>query len=172
MRRIFGLMLGAWLLGTLPAAGDTLYGADGAQGTPSHLYVLDPASGAVTATAGEIGFAVTGLAVHPITGVMYGSTGNAGPTNPKSLIVIDKTTGKGTLVGPFTFDPDIDPQAMTDLRDHDVRPRQLRSIALTCLSSPVVAASVAAFGLTARRRRTKLGCAVEVLHRPRRRDTP
>jgi hypothetical protein len=115
VRQIFGLMLGAWLLGTLPAAGDTLYGADGAQATPSHLYVLDPASGAVTATVGEIGFAVTGLAIHPITGVMYGSTGNAGPTNPKSLVVIDKATGKGTLVGPFIFDPDVDAQTMTDL---------------------------------------------------------
>lgn len=76
-----------------------LYGADGAGGNPSNLYILNPATGAVVSTVGPIGFAVTGLAVHPTTGVLYGTTGNNSPASPGSLITIDTTTGAGTLVG-------------------------------------------------------------------------
>src|SRR5204862_4627996 len=51
-------------------------------------------------TVGPIGFAVTGLAVHPATGVLYGAT-STGATAPGSLLTISKTTGAGTLVGSF-----------------------------------------------------------------------
>ena len=51
-----------------------LYGANGAQGNPASLYILNPATGGIVSTVGAIGFAVTGLAVHPTTGVLYGST--------------------------------------------------------------------------------------------------
>ena len=72
MRRgIIGLVFCAWTVVTPPASGETLYGADGAQGNPSKLYTLDPASGAALSTVGAIGFAVTGLAIHPATRVMY-----------------------------------------------------------------------------------------------------
>ena len=54
---------------------------------------------------------MTGLAVHPATGVLFGSTGNASPNNPGSLITINKTTGAGTLVGSFGFQG----KTMTDL---------------------------------------------------------
>ena len=94
----------------------TLYGANGAGGNPSSLLILDPATGAVISTVGPIGFAVTGLAVHPVTGVMYGSTSQLSATAPRSLIRVDKTTGQGTLIGSFnapnhtmadlTFGPD------------------------------------------------------------------
>jgi hypothetical protein len=77
-----------------------LYGADGAGGNPAtNLYILDPATGAIVTTVGPIGFAVTGLAFHPTTGVLYGTTGNASPVEPGALITIDPTTGAGTLVG-------------------------------------------------------------------------
>jgi hypothetical protein len=87
----------------LPAAWAeaVLYGADGAQGQLANLYTIDPATGAVVSTVGPIGFAVTGLAVHPTTGVLYGSTANQDPTAPGSLITIDKVTGQGTLVGSY-----------------------------------------------------------------------
>ena len=102
MRRgIIGLLFCAWTVVTPPASGETLYGADGAQGNPSKLYTLDPASGAVLSTVGAIGFAVTGLAIHPATRVMYGATANKGMNSPRSLITIDKSTGSGSLVGPF-----------------------------------------------------------------------
>jgi hypothetical protein len=80
--------------------GQILYGADGAGGNAStNLYVLDPTTGAIVTTVGPIGFAVTGLAVHPTTGILYGTTGNASPVEPGALITIDTTTGAGTLVG-------------------------------------------------------------------------
>jgi hypothetical protein len=79
--------------------GQVLYGADGAGGNPSNLYTLDPATGAVVSTVGPIGFAVTGLAVHPTTGILYGTTGNASPASPGFLITIDTTTGAGTPIG-------------------------------------------------------------------------
>ena len=104
MRRgIIGLLFCAWTVVTPPASGETLYGADGAQGNPSKLYTLDPASGAVLSTVGAIGFAVTGLAIHPATRVMYGATANKGMNSPRSLITINKSTGSGSLVGPLSL---------------------------------------------------------------------
>jgi hypothetical protein len=82
------------------ASAQTLYGADGAGGNPStNLYLLDPASGAVLQTVGPIGFGVTGLAVDPSTGTLYGVTGARDATNPGFLITVNKTTGAGTPVG-------------------------------------------------------------------------
>jgi WD40 repeat protein len=89
------------LVGSGIATGQTLYGATGANTTTSNLLILDPATGAMVSTVGPIGFAVSGLAVHPITGVLYGSTSNQSAVAPGSLITIDKTTGVGTLVGSF-----------------------------------------------------------------------
>ncbi|HEV8438120.1 MAG TPA: hypothetical protein VGT40_08500 [Methylomirabilota bacterium] len=100
--KTIGLILGALLLVAPPALAETLYGSDGAQGHLSNLYILDPATGAVLSTVGAIGFAVTGLAVHPATGVLYGSTSNQSPVAPGSLVRIDKTTGAGTLIGSFS----------------------------------------------------------------------
>jgi hypothetical protein len=104
VKKLLGLTLGLAfsLAAAAPAfAAEVLYGADGAGGTTSNLYILNPATGAVVTTVGNIGFAVTGLAIHPSTGVMYGSTGRMSATSPHSLITIDKTTGAGTLVGTF-----------------------------------------------------------------------
>lgn len=83
--------------------GQILYGADGAGGNAStNLYVLDPTTGGIVTTVGPIGFAVTGLAVHPITGILYGTTGRNSPTSPGFLITIDTATGAGTVVGDLT----------------------------------------------------------------------
>lgn len=104
MKKLLGLTLGLAfsLAAAAPAfAAEVLYAADGAAGKPSNLYILNPATGAVVSTLGPIGFAVTGLAIHPTTGVLYGSTGRNSATSPHSLITIDKTTGAGTLVGSY-----------------------------------------------------------------------
>jgi hypothetical protein len=87
--------------GTASAA-QLLYGADGAGGHSSNLYILNQDTGAVIRTVGPIGFAVTGLAIDPTTGTLYGATGRStsqGAPNPVSLITINRTTGAGTLVG-------------------------------------------------------------------------
>jgi hypothetical protein len=47
-----------------------LYAADGSGGHLSSLVVLNPNTGAVTSVVGPIGFAVTGLAIHPLTGLL------------------------------------------------------------------------------------------------------
>jgi RTX calcium-binding nonapeptide repeat (4 copies) len=75
-----------------------LYGADGANCNEfATLYTINPATGAKTAAIGPIGFAVSGLAVDPTTGQLYGSTGNC--DDPRgALLKINKATGEGTLI--------------------------------------------------------------------------
>ena len=104
MKKLIGLTLGLAfsLAAAAPGlAAEVLYGADGAGGNPSNLYILNPATGAIASTIGPIGFAVTGLAIHPTTGVLYGSTSRMSAASPHSLITINKTTGAGTLVGSY-----------------------------------------------------------------------
>ena len=77
-------------------------GAAGDGGSPSTLYILDPSSGSALQSIGPIGFSVTGLAVDPTDGTLYGSTGRetaGGAPNPGSLIKVNRTTGAGTLIG-------------------------------------------------------------------------
>ena len=102
------------LIASAATSAQTLYLATGGS-TNSNLYIINPANGAVISTVGPIGFAITGMAVHPVTGVLYGSTSGNSPSNPRSLITINKTTGAGTLVGQMsalgpvadiTFTPD------------------------------------------------------------------
>jgi hypothetical protein len=78
---------------------EVLYGADGASGNSADLLILDPATGGVITNIGPIGYSVTGLAVHPTTGVMYGTTTSNSAADPLSLISIDTTSGAGTLIG-------------------------------------------------------------------------
>ena len=99
---------------SLASAQETLYGADGADfNEATHLYRLDPSTGAVLQNIGPIGFQVSGLAQDPSTGTLYGATGNSGIEG--TLITINKTTGAGTFVGDagdgtpisdITFTPD------------------------------------------------------------------
>lgn len=85
------------------ASAELLYGANGAGNRPSDLLILDPSTGAVIKTVGPTGFGVTGLAIDPTTGTLYGVTGlNAAPDrapSPGALITINRATGAGTVVG-------------------------------------------------------------------------
>lgn len=87
----------------VPASGQTLYGATASDNGPSDLFTLNPATGALVTTIGPIGFAVTGLAFNPLTGVLYGATAGIDDNNPHSLISINTTTGAGTLIGTFNL---------------------------------------------------------------------
>jgi hypothetical protein len=81
------------------AEADVLYAADGQNGNPAtNLYILDSGTGAVLQTVGPIGFAVTGMAFSPDTGVLYGVTAPKG-SNTRELITINPGTGAGTVVG-------------------------------------------------------------------------
>jgi DNA-binding beta-propeller fold protein YncE len=87
-------------LASFASAQERLYGADGAGGNPAtNLYLINPANGAVLQTLGPVGFGVTGLAVDPATGTLYGVTGGADDNNPGFLITVNKTNGAGTVVG-------------------------------------------------------------------------
>jgi hypothetical protein len=88
---------------------DTLYATgveDSSTGT-SRLFAIDRHTGTVTAFAGlssNINISSGGLAIDPVTGVMY-ATGGVGDPNPNiahqstGLLTIDKHTGAATLVG-------------------------------------------------------------------------
>lgn len=77
----------------------TLYAAKGGS-VASNLYTLDQVTGVAT-SIGPIGYAVTGLALDPTDGTLYGTTTPNDPVSPKSLITIDTATGAGTLVAVY-----------------------------------------------------------------------
>ena len=96
------------MLGRADAA--TLYGATSAGG-PGELYILNAANGAVIQNVGPLNdsiganYPVTGLAFNPITGVLYGSTGNSAAAAAAKLISINPVTGLVTVVGSFNAGP-------------------------------------------------------------------
>jgi Ca2+-binding RTX toxin-like protein len=85
-----------------------LYGANGGDESPdSSLYTINPATGGMGTTIGDIGFAVTGLAVDPTTGQLFGVTaGGDNTVGPGALLKINKATGAGTFVGYVFLDCD------------------------------------------------------------------
>lgn len=115
MRLIIGhcarLLVAVLALSAGVVSAQTLYGALATTATTSNLYTINPANGAQVLNIGPIGYAVTGLAVHPATGVLYGSTSNNSTACPGCLITINKATGAGTVVGSFGFTG----QTMADL---------------------------------------------------------
>jgi WD40 repeat protein len=101
--KLFAIAVAVAGLAVEGAYGQVLYAADGQGGIAGNLYIINPATGGVVRTIGPIGFAVTGLAFHPTTGVLYGTTG--AENDPPALITINTTTGAGTLVGNNTCGP-------------------------------------------------------------------
>jgi hypothetical protein len=63
-------------------------------------------------------YSMTGLAFHPATGVLYGSTGNANTALQAALVTINPATAQVTVVGQFNAGPVSsggNPATMTDL---------------------------------------------------------
>ncbi len=78
-------------------------GTDSAS-TGGSLYTVDLGKGVARLVAplrigGAVPIGLTGLSVHPRTGVLYGITASLSATLPKSLVTIDPETGNATLVG-------------------------------------------------------------------------
>lgn len=104
------LTIGAATLLMAPSAASALpgpvllatTGGTGGHGTspPSNLYRLDPATGATTSLGGT-GYAITGLAQDPTTGVLYGVSSQGSPIAPLELLTLNPTTGAATPVGPL-----------------------------------------------------------------------
>jgi hypothetical protein len=92
------MVMAGLIAGVGRAEAGFLYATDGQNGNPAtNLYVIDTATLA-RVTVGRIGFAVTGLALNPFTGVLYGDTAPRG-SNTRQLITINTITGAGTLIG-------------------------------------------------------------------------
>lgn len=97
-------------LAILPSHAQTLYAASfrssgvGADGQAGVLYSVQLGSGTASFVAplrlnGAQPIGITGLAVHPVSGVFYGITPPQSPNQPQSLLTIDPGTGRATLVG-------------------------------------------------------------------------
>ena len=52
---------------------------------------------------GNTAVGITGMAVHPATGVFYGITSGLSPDHPHSLVTIDPETGNASLIGRLTM---------------------------------------------------------------------
>jgi hypothetical protein len=78
-----------------------LYGSDAAD-EHRNLWLVDPAQG-FGQVIGDMGAEITGIAVHPFTGVLYGVTATIQlfPDDfaPGDLVTLDPLTGAATLVG-------------------------------------------------------------------------
>lgn len=65
---------------------------------PSNLYRVDPATGAVT-SLGNTGYAITGLAQDPTTGILYAVSNSRSPVGPLTLLTLDPATGAAKEIG-------------------------------------------------------------------------
>jgi hypothetical protein len=98
--------------------------ASTAAGDPGRLYSINPATGAVIQDIGPLNdatganYPVTGLAFHPTTGVLYGSSANASTAAQATLVTIDPITALVTVIGAFNAGPvsgSGNPATMADL---------------------------------------------------------
>ena len=107
--RVLAVFLAFWSAGA-GAAVHTLYAASVRSGLAldapiaGNLYVVNLANGTASLVGairlpGSKPIGVTGMAVHPSTGVLYGITSEQSPNHPRSLVTIDQTNGAASLVG-------------------------------------------------------------------------
>jgi PEP-CTERM motif-containing protein len=106
---LLGLVSFSLVVAATHAKADVLYAAEASDLGPSNLYVLNPSTGAVEATVGPIGYQITGLAIDPTTGTLYGGTSRIESFH--GLLTINKSTGAGTVVGAY----DTPGETMADL---------------------------------------------------------
>ncbi|HKW13073.1 MAG TPA: hypothetical protein VJS69_01165, partial [Candidatus Krumholzibacteria bacterium] len=78
-------------------ANDVLYGI-GFDPPDFNLRKINTSTG-VSTTVGPTGDVYVGLAFHPVTGVLYGSTGGFQPANPDGISRINVSTGAATYLG-------------------------------------------------------------------------
>ena len=107
--RVLAIVFAFWISGA-GAAAHTLYAASVRSGLApdapiaGNLYIVNLANGTASLVGairlpGSKPIGVTGMAVHPTTGVLYGITSEQSPNNPRSLVIIDPNNGGATLVG-------------------------------------------------------------------------
>jgi DNA-binding beta-propeller fold protein YncE len=97
MRR-FGVLMVALMLAAVPASAQRLFGTTGQGSGTSTLVELDPATGAVVSTIGDVGYLINGLEWDASSGTLYATTSYNDATLQDALITIDPMTGAGTPV--------------------------------------------------------------------------
>jgi len=80
------------------------YASEGSGSLGGSIIKVELPSGKPTLVAnlkvgGNVPIGLTGLAIHPKTGVWYGITAGLSPNVPRSLVTIDPRTGTVTIVG-------------------------------------------------------------------------
>ena len=114
------LCAAAALAGAARVEAGVMYGATAAGGA-GELYILNPATGGVvqdigpTNDASSLNYPVTGLAFHPASGLLYGSTGNSVAAAAHKLVTINPATAAVTVIGDFNAGNAGNPATMTDL---------------------------------------------------------
>jgi IPTL-CTERM motif len=83
------------------ASAQTLYAATGSNGVPGQLFTVNPATAAATLVGpildGVTPIAITGLAFHPTTGVLYAVSAGGGG-EPRTFFTINPATGAATRI--------------------------------------------------------------------------
>jgi hypothetical protein len=113
MKRFLAVVFAA-ALGTFPLFADaqTLYAATGSNGVNGNLYSINPATAAATLigpilVGGVNPIGLTGMAMSPVTGVLYGITPafqNTTPALAKNLVTINTANGNATVIGSLGAD--------------------------------------------------------------------
>jgi Ca2+-binding RTX toxin-like protein len=116
---VFGLLLAQFVVWAGPGAAQVsspvLYGYEAACDDDNlrQLYTINPATGEKVqtigppATGGSSGYELTGLAVDPTTGQLYGATSGCDEiVGPGGIVTINKATGAASFVGYVFLDCD------------------------------------------------------------------
>jgi hypothetical protein len=118
-------ILCAWGVFALSPRADAqvMYAATSA-GVAGELYTLNPATGGMLLDigplndAGAVNYPITGLAFNPVTGLLYGSTGNSVAATAAKLVSINPATARVTVIGSYNAGPvngSGTPSTMSDL---------------------------------------------------------
>lgn len=100
MRCLASLVLAlGFVVSAGPADGQRLFATLGAGGGTSSLLEIDPATGALVQTIGNVGYLVNGMTWDATTSTLYATTSTNSVAHPNGLITINITTGAGTPVG-------------------------------------------------------------------------
>jgi hypothetical protein len=106
--RVLWTLLGFALIA--PRAALAVLYASSASGAPGELYTISTSNGSLVQDIGPLNdvaganYPITGMAFNPVTGVLFGSTGNAG-TVDALLVTINPANARVTVVGPFNAGP-------------------------------------------------------------------
>jgi hypothetical protein len=94
----------------IPRVASAALYASTAAGAPGELYIISQTDGSLVQDVGPLNdaigtnYPITGMAFNPLTGVLYGATGNAGAVDAL-LVTINPATALVTVVGAFNAGP-------------------------------------------------------------------